>query len=401
MDNTTLKQQIDTAITNKTAMRSITPANVGENIKATVDYIDQEISNIELIPGPAGIQGEQGTQGIPGAQGEIGLQGPIGPQGVAGPVGPAGLNWQGVWVSGTSYVVDDAVGYDGASWFCINNTAGISSPDLDPTNWALLASQGSQGPQGPQGLPGENVVKTRGSVNGGSYLSEGLLSYDINILQAGGNNFFKLPSTTIIGKEIIVDVLSSTAIIYGAVSGALAFETSANSSSSQCPLVFNDLVKFTSIGNNLWLIEHLQRTGVVTPRVSLKQNILNLTQAQVLSLNTTPYIFLTSTTPGIIRIPKDILIKRVGTSGTPYTIPGGNQLQILYGTEAASNLSLWTTPFTNNVGMAYSTIQINSQSTETTNLENVSYRLNVYGGLNPTGGTGNFSVHVNYEEIIL
>lgn len=401
MDNTTLKQQIDTAITNKTAMRSITPANVGENIKATVDYIDQEISNIELIPGPAGIQGEQGTQGIPGAQGEIGLQGPIGPQGVAGPVGPAGLNWQGVWVSGTSYVVDDAVGYDGASWFCINNTAGISSPDLDPTNWALLASQGSQGPQGPQGLPGESVVKTRGSVNGGSYLSEGLLSYDINILQAGGNNFFKLPSTTIIGKEIIVDVLSSTAIIYGAVSGALAFETSANSSSSQCPLVFNDLVKFTSIGNNLWLIEHLQRTGVVTPRVSLKQNILNLTQAQVLSLNTTPYIFLTSTTPGIIRIPKDILIKRVGTSGTPYTIPGGNQLQILYGTEAASNLSLWTTPFTNNVGMAYSTIQINSQSTQTTNLENVSYRLNVYGGLNPTGGTGDFSVHVNYEEIIL
>ena len=334
MDNTTLKQQIDTAITNKTAMRSITPANVGENIKATVDYIDQEISNIELTPGPQGEQGEQGTQGtqgIQGIQGEIGLQGPI----------------------------------------------------------------------GPQGLPGESVVKTRGSVSGGSYTSETILSYDINILQAGGNNFFKLPSTTIIGKEIIVDVLSSTAIIYGAVSGALAFETSANSSSSQCPLVFNDLVKFTYIGNDIWLIEHLQRTGIVTPRVSLKQTILTLTQAQVLSLNTTPYIILISNTPGIIRVPKSILIKRIGTSGTPYTIPGGNQLQILYGTEAASNLSLWTTPFTNNVGMAYSTIQINSQSTETTNLENVSYRLNVYGGLNPTGGTGDFSVHVNYEEIIL
>ena len=401
MNNTTLKQQIDTAITNKTAMRSITPANVGENIKATVDYIDQEIANIELTPGP------QGEQGIPGAQGNIGLQGPAGPQGVAGPAGPAGLNWQGQWVSGTSYIVDDAVGYNGASWFCINNTAGISSPDLDPTNWALLASQGSQGPQGLQGLqglpglPGENVVKTRGSVSGGSYLSEGLLSYDINILQAGGNNFFKLPSTTIIGKEIIVDVLSSTAMIYGAVSGSVAFETSANSSSSQCPLVFNDLVKFTYIGSDIWLIEHLQRTGTVTPRVSLKQTILTLTQAQVLSLNTTPYIILISNTPGIIRVPKSILIKRIGTSGTPYTISGGNQLQILYGAEAASNLSLWTTPFTNNVGMAYSTIQINSQSTETTNLENVSYRLNVYGGLNPTGGTGNFSVHVNYEEIIL
>ena len=63
MDNTTLKQQIDTAITNKTAMRSITPANVGENIKATVDYIDQEIANIELTPGPQGPQGPQGPAG--------------------------------------------------------------------------------------------------------------------------------------------------------------------------------------------------------------------------------------------------------------------------------------------------------------------------------------------------
>ena len=72
MDNTTLKQQIDTAITNKTAMRSITPANVGENIKATVDYIDQEIATIELTPGPRGLQGEQGLQGI---------QGPVGPAG--------------------------------------------------------------------------------------------------------------------------------------------------------------------------------------------------------------------------------------------------------------------------------------------------------------------------------
>lgn len=83
-----------------------------------------------------------------------GPQGPMGPQGVAGPVGPAGLEWQGAWVSGDSYVIDDAVGYDGASWFCINPTSGTTAPDLDPTNWALLAAQGSPGPQGPQGLVG-------------------------------------------------------------------------------------------------------------------------------------------------------------------------------------------------------------------------------------------------------
>jgi hypothetical protein len=83
-----------------------------------------------------------------------GAQGPIGPQGVPGPVGPAGLNWQGAWVSGGSYVVDDAVGFGGASYFCINNTSGTTAPNLDTTNWALLASQGATGPQGPQGIQG-------------------------------------------------------------------------------------------------------------------------------------------------------------------------------------------------------------------------------------------------------
>ena len=86
MDSTTLKQQIDTAITNKTAMRSITPSNVGENIKAVVDYVDQEVQQIELQPGPAGPQGPiglTGPQGIQGEQGPMGLQGPQGEPGVS------------------------------------------------------------------------------------------------------------------------------------------------------------------------------------------------------------------------------------------------------------------------------------------------------------------------------
>ena len=149
MTNTELKNNIDAAITNKTSASSITPTNVGAQIKSTVDYIDQEISNIELIPGPQGEAGENGLQGI---------QGPAGPQGIAGPVGPAGLEWRGAWVSGTSYIVDDAVGFNGASWFCVNATSGTTSPNLDPTNWALLAAQGSQGPQGPQGTPGNGGV---------------------------------------------------------------------------------------------------------------------------------------------------------------------------------------------------------------------------------------------------
>jgi hypothetical protein len=60
--------------------------------------------------------------GIAVVAGPVGPQGPAGTPGVAGPVGPAGLEWQGAWVSGTSYVADDAVGFGGASYFCINPT---------------------------------------------------------------------------------------------------------------------------------------------------------------------------------------------------------------------------------------------------------------------------------------
>jgi hypothetical protein len=91
--------------------------------------------------------------------GPTGPQGPIGPQGVPGPVGPAGLNWQGSWSALGTYVIDDAVGYGGASWFCIANVGpSVTTPDLDPTNWALLASQGSPGTAGPQGIAGPNAI---------------------------------------------------------------------------------------------------------------------------------------------------------------------------------------------------------------------------------------------------
>jgi len=98
-----------------------------------------------------------------GSQGPQGVQGPVGPQGVPGPVGPAGLNWQGSWTSGASYVADDAIGYSGASYFCILATSGTTAPNLDTTHWALLASQGAigaagatgaQGPTGPAGPSG-------------------------------------------------------------------------------------------------------------------------------------------------------------------------------------------------------------------------------------------------------
>jgi hypothetical protein len=133
---------------------------------------------LQLAPGqvgPAGPQGPQGVQGIPGIQGNQGpagtagvqgVPGPQGIQGIAGAVGPAGLEWQGAWVSGTSYVADDAVAFGGASYFCINATSGTTNPASDTVNWALLASQGAVGPQGPQGLQGVQGVPGPAGVQG-------------------------------------------------------------------------------------------------------------------------------------------------------------------------------------------------------------------------------------------
>lgn len=92
---------------------------------------------------PAGPTGPQGVAGV------------AGPDGPVGPIGPAGLNWQGAWSAGGSYVIDDAVGFGGASWFCIAPVGPVATtPDDDPTSWALLANIGATGATGLTGLQG-------------------------------------------------------------------------------------------------------------------------------------------------------------------------------------------------------------------------------------------------------
>lgn len=102
--------------------------------------------------------------------GKEGPQGPIGPEGPPGPIGPAGLTWKGSFDATVDYVKDDAVGYNGASYYCIKETKGN-----DPSNeeyWALLASvgargpQGPAGPQGPEGKDGTNGVDGKDGKNG-------------------------------------------------------------------------------------------------------------------------------------------------------------------------------------------------------------------------------------------
>lgn len=118
-----------------------------------LDYIG--IREDMLEPG-AGVAGPQGPQGIPGPQGEKGEQGPQGStglQGDMGPVGPAGLNWKQAYDSSIRYVKDDAVAFQGATYFCLKPVVG-TPPLPENDSWALVAAQGARGLQGPQGIQG-------------------------------------------------------------------------------------------------------------------------------------------------------------------------------------------------------------------------------------------------------
>ena len=110
---------------------------------------------LALGVGGTGATGPQGPQGIAGVTGAQGVQGVQGIQGSVGPIGPAGLNWQGAYNPVGTYVLNDAVGFGGASYYNIlacSSCAG--NPSSNTTNWALLANIGATGPQGPAGIQG-------------------------------------------------------------------------------------------------------------------------------------------------------------------------------------------------------------------------------------------------------
>lgn len=122
--------------------------------------------------GPQGATGATGaagvgTTGATGATG-VGTQGATGATGVSvtgatGATGPRGLDWQGAWNSGQTYLVDEAVFYLGSSWVCIQ-THSNQPPGVPSSYWDLLAEVGvtgatgllgQTGATGPQGDVGE------------------------------------------------------------------------------------------------------------------------------------------------------------------------------------------------------------------------------------------------------
>lgn len=83
----------------KIAEASLSGGDVDLSGYATIDFVTQEINNIELTPGPqgpigpkgdTGPQGERGIQGPKGDVGPQGLQGEKGDRGDIGPMGPQG-----------------------------------------------------------------------------------------------------------------------------------------------------------------------------------------------------------------------------------------------------------------------------------------------------------------------
>lgn len=171
-------------------------------ISENVNLTERKSAVLNAETQPYTIQDLVDTIGT-GAEGPQGVQGPAGP---IGPVGPAGLNWQGSWVSGTSYVADDAVGYDGASWFCILATSGTTAPDVDTTHWALLASQGAQGIQGVQGPTG-----AQGPAGGAGTLQQTVDNGNTFTASVGGTPF----TTTLTNVSIKVGASSNSGMTLG------------------------------------------------------------------------------------------------------------------------------------------------------------------------------------------
>jgi hypothetical protein len=151
-----------------------------------------------------------GPQGPVGAPGRDGAPGSQGPQGVPGPVGPAGLNWMGTFVPCVVYSQNDAVSFEGASYFvtCEDTSGGeCESPYDNTTCWALLASQGATGPMGPQGPAGTSATippLTQASLVADT-TSPPTITEDINFVTCNAStDSITLPSPSFLGQEILV-----------------------------------------------------------------------------------------------------------------------------------------------------------------------------------------------------
>lgn len=127
----------------KIAEASLSGGDVDLSGYATIDFVTQEISSIELTPGPKGDKGDTGPQGPQGERGLQGVQGVQGPKGDKGEVGPQGEQ----------------------------------GPKGDKGDTGAQGPQGEQGPRGEKGEPGDGGNAE--SVNGISIVVLTQSEYDL------------------------------------------------------------------------------------------------------------------------------------------------------------------------------------------------------------------------------
>ena len=107
----------------------------------------------------------------------VGGSGVVGPTGAAGPAGPQGLQgvpglgFEGPYIAGTNYGLNDVVSFSASSYISLVAGNHGNTPGMSPQSWAVLAAagvgtagatgangatgpQGQAGPQGPQGAAG-------------------------------------------------------------------------------------------------------------------------------------------------------------------------------------------------------------------------------------------------------
>lgn len=364
---------------------------------------DYFLSFVETIVGPQGPAGPQGTQG------EVGSQGPIGPQGNPGPVGPAGLNWQGQWVSGASYVEDDAVGYNGASWFCINPTSGTITPDLDTSNWALLASQGATGPMGPQG-PAGVVTYTEGSLNTttnslaqnpshtGSKITK---NFTRTYVSNATNNYIGLSDQgKTVGETFIVRNMNMTLpvnvilIDNARLTGTNGFDTTQNYEILPNTSVRFTLSNITGGSDRVFLVEVINPLGIQTNLVT-KTLKITLNSSQILDLFTTPVTILSNNNIATVKLPVSIYMKK--GSGTEYVMDS----QVLELIDSNNNVvNNFSSQFltTSGIGFSQASLAFNNNSISSSKMGDYKIRLQTS---NPTSGTAELEIYVVYNEVKL
>ena len=137
----------------KIAEASLSGGDVDLSGYATIDFVTQEINNIELTPGP---QGPIGPKGDTGPQGERGIQGPkgdVGPQGLQGEKGDRGdigpMGPQGPKGDKGDTGLQGPQGLQGEK-----GDRGDTGPQGPQGERGLQGIQGVQGPKGDKGDPG-------------------------------------------------------------------------------------------------------------------------------------------------------------------------------------------------------------------------------------------------------